>query len=192
MFSVINKGFKQKSPLIFDSENFNNKFELVNIIPKSSFLNVDEKVFICKGEVKNLIESKKRDRVINGTNNKFEKKFLTPFQKNEIGKNLIKDKIMIKIDKTQDKGILIKKQHGDLDNIDKDNLNFASNTCTILSYGSKKNLNNNLQEIIFKKLNNRNREEDKEKITSGNMFNPMNTTGSSKFFINNRFKYIII
>lgn len=182
MFSV-NKGIKHKSPFRFDSESFNNKYELENIIPKSSYLNVDEKVFICKGEVKKMINSNKRNRVINDCSGTFEKKFLTPFQKNEIGKNLIKDKIMIKIDKTQDKGLLIKKQYEDVDNLDKDNINLASNTCTILSYGLKKKLNNNLQEIIFTKLKNRPNECKKEKITSGGhlILNPMSTTGSSKF-----------
>jgi len=149
-FALFNKTNKNKNPLLFDSEEFIHKYDLVNIIPKTSFLKVDDKKFISRGEVQKIIDSKKNSR-----NDKISlDQKLTPFQKNENYKNLLKEKLKLNKEINGDKGILMRKSYENFKNINLEELNLPSSSCTIFSYD--KNSNKNCKDIIFSKIRNDN------------------------------------
>ncbi len=141
-----NKYKKNKNPLLFDSEEFIHKYDMANIIPKSSILKIDDEKFISRGEVQKIIESRKNQRKYNIES--IQK--LTPFQKNENYKNFLKEKLQLIKEVNGDKGIVMKNTNENLKDIDIEELNFHSSSCTILSYD--KNSNEKYKGIIFNKL----------------------------------------
>jgi len=135
--------------LLFDSEEFIHKYDLGNIIPKNSVLKVDERKFISRGEVKKYIASKKNMR----KNRKSFEKILTPFQKNENCKCLLKEKLVFNKELLGEKAALYKRSYNNLNKINTDDLQHPSSTCTIFNYKSNKNSNNNnFSEILLTKL----------------------------------------
>ena len=140
---------KIKNPLLFNSEEFTHKYDLVNMIPKNSILKVDEQKFISRGEVKKYIASKKNIR-----NNKrsFEVN-LTPFQKNENCKSLLREKLIINQGLLGEKAALFKRSYDKLKKIDPDDLQHPTSTCTIFNFNSSKNSKNSFTEIVLTKLN---------------------------------------
>lgn len=175
---------KIKNPLLFNSEEFIHKFDLVNMIPKNSILKVDEQKFISRGEVKKFIASKKNNRK---NEKSFEKK-LTPFQKNENYKNLLKEKLIMNKELLGEKAALYKRSYDNLSQIDPDELEHPSSSCTIFNFNSVQNTKNNFKEILLTKLRRDNSLLDlgntSKEILPNIGFRSMSTTGFGNFLIN--------
>lgn len=139
---------KIKNPLLFDSEEIVHKYDLANMIPKDSILKVDEQKFISRGEVKKYIASKKDMR----KSKKSCEKILTPFQKYENCKNLLKEKLTINQVLLGEKAALFKRSYDNLKNMDPDDLQHPASTCTIFNYSSRLNSKKNFKEILLTKL----------------------------------------
>jgi len=129
--AFIVKPEKIKNPLKFEDEEFTHKYDLANIIPHTSILKIDEKKFKQK--------MKKID------------KNLTPFEKNQNCKMLLKENLTQNKEIFGEKGALIKKSYDNLKNLDNLDFNNAISSCTIYNFGSNKNKKNNLKEILFSK-----------------------------------------
>jgi hypothetical protein len=81
-------------------------------------------------------------------NRKSFEKILTPFQKNENCKNLLKEKLIINQELLGEKAALFKRSYDNLEKIYPDQLQHPASTCTIFNYNSKKNF----KEILLTKL----------------------------------------
>lgn len=137
-----------------DFSNLNQKYELINIIPKTSYLYTDEHKFISRGEIKKLIDSKKNLRKKSQLDS-YMKSQLTPFQKNEQLRNLLREKLITCKDINGQKAILMKKSYEEKQKIDPESLNHYSSTCTIFNFNKNKNSNKeNFKEIILAKVKN--------------------------------------
>lgn len=154
----------------------------MNIIPKHSVLKVDEQKFISRGEIKKYIASKKNKR----KNKKSFEKNLTPFQKYENCKSLLKEKLIINQELLGEKAALFRRKYENLKKIDPDELQHPASTCTIFNFNSSKNWNKNFKEILLTKLT-----KDNSLLDLGNTtkeilpnigYQSMSTTGFGNYF----------
>ena len=177
-FHILNSPNKNKNKIL-DVINIQekNKFDMNNIIPKSSVLKIDEKKFLS-GELIRNAKINKENYAYSTMKNK-----LTPFQKNENFKSFLKDRIKKNQDYNGEKDILMKKSYENIKFYNSDALNYNNGTCTILNFKSKRFL----KEILLTKSKNDNSiidftKTNKEIVQSRN-FKTMSQINLSKFFI---------